>query len=1696
MANVFGTAANDTLVGTANGDTLNGLAGADKMTGGAAGDVYIVDSAGDVATEVANQGFDMVRSSVSLSLGLNIEQLELLNGALTGTGNALDNNIVGNSSNNTLDGAAGRDLINGGVGNDKVIGGTGNDLLTGGDGNDWIQGGVGDDFLNGGALPALDKLEGGAGNDIYFVQNAGAAIIELAGQGTDLILSAISFDLLDNGANIENLELTGLASVGIGNALNNQITGTDNKDTLSGGTGNDTLIGNEGGDLLTGDTGNDVLHDGEGVDTLRGGIGNDVYVIFDSLNTIAEVAGEGIDEVRTQLLNFSLFGLAIEKLTFEGTNNSTGAGNTLANVIVGNTGHNTLDGDSGNDTLIGGLGNDTLNGTDGVDVMTGGKGDDKYFVDNAGDKVTENAGEGTDTVTSFIAKYTLGANVENLTLSNGGLSGTGNALNNTIIGGDDANTVDGGTGNDSLFGAALSDSLTGGAGDDTLDGGSGNDTMKGGLGNDVYTIDAVADIVTELAGQGTDEIRVDGDYDLNFANGANIENLTVTGDGIGNTLANVIKGSAGNNILQGRGGNDSLFGGEGDDELRGNEGNDVLDGGGNANFLAGGIGNDVYVINSLNDVVEELTGEGTDEVRTLVNLTLNVAQFANIEVLRLAGTGDIAASANALNNLVIGNAGGNELQGGGGNDTMNGGDGNDGLDGGNGNDQMAGGKGDDFYFVDSFFDKVTELASEGRDTVRSLIASYTLGATLEDLEFDNLAGAAIGTGNALANELTGNASGNTLDGGGANDQLFGLGGNDSLVGGSGDDVLDGGTGNDTMNGGLGNDGYIVDNTSDKVTELAGQGIDRIQSSVTFDLSLNAVNVEELFLSGVGNVNAFGNALNNAMGGNSANNVMTGAAGNDSLDGGSGNDTMDGGVGDDTFDGDIGNDSITGGTGNDTIDGNIGNDTLQGGDGDDTLEGNIGNDTLIGGKGNDVYLLFDADTITELAGEGIDEVRGAQSIDLLTINLFQVENATLTGPGDFSIRGNELANVIKGNADDNALDGYDGNDTLIGGDGSDELDGGIGGDAMIGGSGDDTYFVNFGTDTITEKAGEGYDTVHSIIDWTLGANLEALRLEMSGVDLDGTGNALDNSLHGNDAKNQLDGGAGNDGLNGNEADDTLLGGAGNDTLDGGTGNDSMNGGLGDDLYHVDSFKDIVSELAGQGKDIIFSKISLDLSVIDHVENLLLLGTADLTGEGSALDNIINGNSGGNLLDGADGNDALIGGNGNDLLFGGNGNDLLDGGSGNDKMSGEAGNDIYVIDSANDTVEESANQGIDEIRSDLTIDLFSFLQFANIENVRLFGATNANVTGNSLNNNLNGNNGANLLSGGEGNDILNGFGGNDTLGGGAGNDTMAGGEGDDRYIVGAGDTVTELANQGNDTVTTTLAAYTLGANLENLIIEDFAGVANGKGNALHNGIDGNASANNLDGQAGDDFLSGLGGNDTLLGGIGNDALNGGAGADIMDGGAGNDIYLVDNGGDKVKEAAGGGIDTVESSIDFTIANGSNIENLNLLAGRKGFGNDANNIITGSGSNDTIDGGKGHDTLFGKNGTDGISGGDGNDLIEGGLGGDSLEGGIGNDVFLYRLENIIDLVPLGGDFISDFEVGKDRIDVLDLFSDFAISSDDPVGDGFLRLLVSGGDTLVQFDSSGGANSFVTLATLQGVTNATTADLIFPAPAANEIP
>jgi len=256
---------------------------------------------------------------------------------------------------------------------------------------------------------------------------------------------------------------------------------------------------------------------------------------------------------------------------------------------------------------------------------------------------------------------------------------------------------------------------------------------------------------------------------------------------------------------------------------------------------------------------------GTATVTTTITDTLSASTTttlaANVENLTLTGTTAINGTGNASNNILTGNTA---------NNTLNGSDGNDILNGGTGIDNLIGGLGNDIYQVDTTTDIITELAAQGTDTIQSSV-SFSL-ATLTNVENLTLTGttAINGTGNTANNTLIGNTANNVL------------------TGDLGNDILNGGTGIDTLIGGLGNDIYQVDTTTDIITELAAQGTDTVQSSVTFSLSA-LTNIENLTLTGTAAINGTGNTANNIISGNSANNILTGATGKDTLTGGLGSD---------------------------------------------------------------------------------------------------------------------------------------------------------------------------------------------------------------------------------------------------------------------------------------------------------------------------------------------------------------------------------------------------------------------------------------------------------------------------------------------------------------------------------------------------------------------------------------------------------------------------------------------------------------------------------------------------------------------------------------------------------------------------------------------------------------------------------------
>lgn len=251
--------------------------------------------------------------------------------------------------------------------------------------------------------------------------------------------------------------------------------------------------------------------------------------------------------------------------------------------------------------------------------------------------------------------------------------------------------------------------------------------------------------------------------------------------------------------------------------------------------------------------------------------------------------------------------------------------------------------------------------------------------------------------------LIGTANDDHIDGLSGNDSLRGMAGNDTLMGRSGNDTLNGDEGDDYMVGGVGNDVYIVNSHGDQTIELPGQGIDRVDASLTWRL---AANIENLTLTGVRNINGTGNELNNLIQGNTGNNLLRGLNGSDTIRGGDGNDTIYGGNDNDMLAGQNGNDILHGEDGNDTLWGQHGNDTLIGGNGNDELLGGHGDDQLLGGNGND----------TLDGGAGNDTINGGAGNDFI-----------LAGTG-FDI-------IFAGNGND-TIDTGGGSTTVTGGEGDD------------------------------------------------------------------------------------------------------------------------------------------------------------------------------------------------------------------------------------------------------------------------------------------------------------------------------------------------------------------------------------------------------------------------------------------------------------------------------------------------------------------------------------------------------------------------------------------------------------------------------------------------------------------------------------
>ncbi|HEV8679979.1 MAG TPA: M10 family metallopeptidase C-terminal domain-containing protein [Stellaceae bacterium] len=990
-------------------------------------------------------------------------------------------------------------------------------------------------------------------------------------------------------------------------------------------------------------------------------------------------------------------------------------------------------------------------------------------------------------------------------------------------------------------------------------------------------------------------------------------NDTITG----NEANNVLYGNAGNDSIKGAGGADTLYGDDGNDDLNGDgnltasPGNDTLYGGGGNDSLKGAGGADY------------LSGGTGSDTATYSNLSTGI--YINLSSAAGAASGGDATgdSLYYIENIqgsdgadtLIGNPDTNAIYGNAGNDYIDGGLGNDTLNGGDDSDTLS-------YTLD--LAAVVNLA---------IAAAQNTGGSGTDTiaNFENL------TGSYFSDTLTGNASDNVIKGAGGADTLYGGSGNDTIIAGdpntyivkpqatvnstAGTAVnLDGsfvqtyaqiiqdstvtphatvvarGSGSfeyysvtvtagatgvfDIDQTDFGQDTYIRLYDTDGTTQLAfdddgtvddpgSAGVSQGNSVFDSYLTYQFANAGTYFLR----VEHFGGTALAAGARYTLNVSLTGA-------------TLATPTAGSTIYGGAGNDSIFGNTGNDYIDGGLGNDSISGGAGNDTLISS-GDDVINGETGND-YIYAGLTSISETldGGSGVDtlDTTSFGGGFLYVVNL-------VTGTTNYPESFTNFENLISGGSAD-VVTGTSGANVIRTGNGNDTVDGFFGADTLDGGAGTDTlsYALDLGVTVSLAIAGAqatggaGTDTV---------LNFENL-----------TGSFFNDTLTGDAGNNVINGGGGADTLYGNDGNDTLIAGAPTDPII--KPQAQINSGIGSAVNLDGHFGLQSADFIANSTTTPHATVAATASGFFEYYSFSVSAGATATFD----------------IDQTSGVDTWL------QLFSTDGTTLL------------AAEDDSAIDPGSGTTLDSnltyvfGGGGVYYLRVDryaggsppfagstytLSVSLSGAVVTAVTAGSTLFGgAGDDTLTGNTGNDTLNGGLGNDTLTGNTGNDTLNGGDGNDTLNGGAGTDNMIGGLGNDTYYVGiAGDVVTEGSGAGTDTVNSTLTAYVLGANVENLL---FIGAGNfaGTGNTLDNVITGGAGADTLNGAAGNDTLSGTGGNDLLLGGAGDDTLNGGTGNDTLAGGLGNDLLTGGTGNDSFKFDTALGASNVDQIFDFDSVN----------------------------------------------------------------------------------------------------------------------------------------------------------------------------------
>jgi trimeric autotransporter adhesin len=831
-------------------------------------------------------------------------------------------------------------------------------------------------------------------------------------------------------------------------------------------------------------------------------------------------------------------------------------------------------------------------------------------------------------------------------------------------------------------------------------------------------------------------------------------------------------------------------------------------------------------------------------------------------------------------------------------------------------------------------------------------------------------------GNDGDNQITGNAAAN------------------SLAGGLGNDTLDGGAGSDTLAGGAGDDVYIVDVTTDVITESAASGTDRVEVALAaagnYVLSANIENATVTAST----------SLAVGITGNDANNTLTGNAGNNALAGGLGDDTLAGLAGNDSLSGGGGSDSLAGGTGNDTVNGDDGDDMIDAGTGTDVVDGGAGNDTLVLlGNRADYTIVRGSTTSTQLINLVTGENVTYSNVEQIQFHDQAVAHATLVAkiatPGD---------DVLTSDNTSETLNGAAGNDTLLGQGGDDMLLGGAGNDVLVGGKGTDILDGGDGNDTYRFAMGDGDDVIDQ--NDTVAANIDTLEFS-------------DNIAPGDVSISR----------GYYTYDDLVIRIAKNGDVDQVVVADFFKFDAINNAGAIDQVRFTLGD-SNTANDVLWSRSQLaNMALTGDDDDNTLVGYVSLNDSmvGGAGNDWMLGSGGNDTLDGGTGNDALYGGAGNDSLIGGAGNDYLAGGDGADTFVGGAGNDSLTGGGGSDTYVFNLGDGQDVISEEFFSDADGRVLDSGdgpayfVANGDLPRSTDVDTL----------RFGAGIKS----SDLLLTRAGNDLL-----------------VTVGIGGDSVTVRNFFTSTISTidtfafadqtTWSATVIRAKVlqptsgdDNLI--GYLGADKIGGLAGNDTIDGREGNDTIDGGDGNDSLIGGIGNDSLIGGAGNDTINGGDGANTLTGGVGDDLLLAGSGADVYLWSVGsgwdrivdtGGLDRLQitasgATLSYNKLNGTD---LIITVGGADEGVVIANHFTGSGietvtlngstvnlgaitlGTDLWRGGVGNDTLTGVTtaelmdggaGNDSISGNGGNDTLIGGTGNDMLKGGTGNDTYLFK-------------------------------------------------------------------------------------------------